>query len=258
MTLKTRVLGDGPRDLLFLHGWGLGSAAWVPTAAHFSAGYRCTLLDMPGYGPDAATVSDCSLTCLAESVLEVARPGSVLIGWSLGGMVALRAALEQSNRVRALCLVATTPRFTQGTGWNRALPPEVLEAFARDLEHDTGRTVGRFLTLQVRGTADSRPTLTQLRQAVRQAGHPATRVLQAGLEVLRVTDLRQDLARVQCPVCLILGERDALVPVALASACPPLPGSWWTEIISGAGHVPFLSHPVPFRAVLEGFLNALH
>jgi len=257
MTLRTRVLGDGPRDLLFIHGWGIGSAVWIPTAGYFSADYRCTLLDLPGYGANAEYVSDYSLTSLADSVGGAARPHTVLIGWSLGGMVALSAALENPERIRALCLVATTPRFTQGTGWDRAMAPGVLEAFARDLEHDTDRTLGRFLALQVRGTVDSGATLHLLRQAVRQAGHPATRVLRAGLEVLRLTDLRHDLARLQCPACLILGERDTLVPVALASARPPLPGSWSTEIIRGAGHAPFLSHPAPFRADLEGFLRGL-
>lgn len=257
MMLQANVLGHGPRDLAFIHGWGLGSAVWAATAAHFSRGYRCTLLDLPGYGTQAGPVMDCSLTSLARSVADAARPGSVLIAWSLGGLVALRAALADSGWIRALCLVATTPRFTQANGWPHALAPEVLEAFARELEQDADRTVARFLTLQVRGTSDSRLTLNRLRRALRLAGYPTTRVLQAGLELLRLTDLRADLARLQCPVCLLLGERDTLVPAALAAALPPLPGTWTTEIISGAGHAPFLSHPAPFRAALEGFLGAL-
>jgi pimeloyl-[acyl-carrier protein] methyl ester esterase len=86
---------------------------------------------------------------------------------------------------------------------------------------------------------------------------PQPAALQAGLTLLQKTDLRAELAQIDCPALLCLGGHDTIVPVGVGNACQ----RWWPSlrkvIIKPAAHIPFLSHPEIFLFILQGFLYEL-
>jgi pimeloyl-[acyl-carrier protein] methyl ester esterase len=189
--LFTQSSGSGP-DLVLIHGWGLHGGVWDGFVPLLEPYFRILRVDLPGHGSSGWS-GEATLDDMTAAVLAVTPAKAAWLGWSLGGLVAMRAALQAPARVRALLLLASTPCFVRRHGWQCALLPALLDTFAAELQQDYLRTLNRFLALQVRGSDSSGPVLRLLRDQLLAKGEPAPAALQAGLDILRNTDLREDL-----------------------------------------------------------------
>jgi pimeloyl-[acyl-carrier protein] methyl ester esterase len=167
-------------------------------------------------------------------------------------MVALAAATAEPAAVRALVLVGASPRFVRGPDWPAAVAPALLADFGHDLRTDWHTTLLRFLALQTRAMAGS--AVRRLRETM-LALPPNPAALAAGLTVLRDTDLRPRLPAVTCPTLVMLGERDTLVPAAVAVDLLRLRPDWRIQYLPGAGHLPFLTHRAEFLSALAEHLS---
>lgn len=244
MRLHHEVTGRGP-DLLLLHGWGLHGGVWSEVLPGLAAAYRVHIIDLPGHGRSPGTAR-WDLAALADRLLELAPAGSLWLGWSLGGLVALAAALRCAERVRRLILVGATPRFVSAADWSCAVAPALLEEFAASLARDHRATIERFLSLQLGQGEPERAALRRLRAEVFRFGEPEPAALRAGLDLLRCTDLRAELARIAVPATIIHGGRDRLAPPAAgAFLARRLPRAAFHPL-AFAGHAPFLSEPETF------------
>lgn len=256
MSLHVYSVGTGP-DIVLLHGWGLHAEVWHDVVQQLATRYRVTLIDLPGHGR-SGSVEDYSLSQVAACIAEVAPPHAIWLGWSLGGMIAMHIAMTPAmsdKRVRALILVASTPQFVCDEDWPHAMTRPVLESFARSLQENHAQTVQHFLTLQTRGSMQGQHTLRRLRQAVTQ--HPPQfGALQGGLAILRDARLRPYLQQITCPVQIILGERDMLVPHDMGRALQAQLPNARLDVIAAAGHAPFLSHPAEFLDCVNEFLTS--
>lgn len=257
MTLHVEQSGLGP-DLVLLHGWGLHGSVFAALAEQLAPRYRVTLIDLPGHGRSPPPIHDFDLAAVTETIAAAAPPRAIWLGWSLGGMIAAHMALSAPARVDKLILVASSPRFVTAPDWPHAMDPAILAGFARALEQDYRATLERFLSLQVTtGSTEGRETLRGLRAALLQYT-PALPALRAGLEILRGADLRPQLAALSRPTQLILGGRDMLVPVSVGAALRQRAPAIQIDVLSDAGHAPFLSHPQEFLATLTEFLEHPH
>lgn len=255
--------------LALLHGWGLNSRVWdalravLDSRSDAKAGAKsgasdatATLaLDLPGHGTAPWSAHLASFAAQAEWVAEQLPARCVLLGWSLGGQIALRLAALYPQRVDRLILVAATPRFTASADWPHGLPVATLEQFAASLARDPRQTVTDFLELQVRGSADSHFVLTELRHAVFDHGLARPEALAAGLEILRTNDLRPELPRVRQKSLVIAGRYDRLTPPAASRELARLLPDARLHEFRRAGHAPFLSHAAAFVERLQAFLR---
>lgn len=252
MKLHAATAGRGPA-LVLVHGWGLHSGIWAPLLPELRRRFRVTCIDLPGHGASDAPRGCFSLGQAAEAVASAAPRGAAWLGWSLGGQVALAAALAGTG-IGRLVLVATTPRFVAGPAWPCGMAPATLDAFAASLAADHRKTVRDFLTLQVRGDRRATAALGALRRIVAQGGEPSPAVLASGLDILAGTDLRDRLADVVQHALVIVGERDRLVPAeAGRRLAAGLPQGRFLGL-AGAAHAPFLTHPDEFLEAVTGFL----
>ncbi|HVN41839.1 MAG TPA: pimeloyl-ACP methyl ester esterase BioH [Steroidobacteraceae bacterium] len=251
--LHVEILGRGA-DLVLLHGWSLHGGMWGPWIEALAQHARLHVVDLPGHGRSPWPQGVHDLGGLAQCVRPSIPDGAVVLGWSLGGMVALELARRHPATVAALVLIATTPRFLTGAGWEQGMRPEVLEGFARGLAEDYRATVRNFLALQALGDERAAQALRVLRDRLASHGEPDPRALAAGLRMLREADLREALPGITQPTLVIAGERDRVTPPAagleLAAA---LPAARYCAI-AGAGHAPFLSHAQEVLRELRPFL----
>lgn len=238
---------------IFLHGWGLHRGVWDGTLAALN-GTDALAIDLPGYGHSVALAEDYTLPALAAAVLHAlpAKPVT-LVGWSLGGLVAMQIALEHPERVNRLVLVGSSPQFVADDTWPHAMAAATLEDFAERLIADHAGTIRRFLALQALGSEHGRDTLARLKEELAAAPPPDARALTGGLRILRDVTLvprLMELAGLAMPVTVIHGERDTLVPLAAARATVERLRCAELRVIDGAGHAPFLSHPARFIEAL--------
>nr|WP_274520627.1 pimeloyl-ACP methyl ester esterase BioH [Ectothiorhodospira variabilis] len=249
--------------LTLIHGWGLNAGVWDDLVPALQDAGPVRAVDLPGHGRLAGEGSLGELDEVADRVVAAAQAPDVdspesdaltLIGWSLGALVAIRAASRHPDRVQKVILVAGTPRFVQGEGWPQAMRGPVLDAFAQGLAANYRTTLNRFLALQFHGLDNAQDALRGLRARL-LSDPPAEQALHEGLDWLRHLDLRDELAALECPVHAILGEYDTLVPAGVGEQLRALRPDMKTPVIERAGHAPFLSRPQAFEETLRSLLH---
>jgi len=247
--------GTGNCHLVLLHGWGLNAEVWRCVSEELASQFTLHLVDLPGYGRSRG-FGAMSLDEMAQQVLDAAPQNAVWLGWSLGGLVASKIALDNPGRVSALVTVASSPCFSAQDAWP-GIKPEVLAGFQQQLSDDFQRTVERFLALQTMGTETARQDARTLKQTVLSLPMPDVEVLNGGLEILKTIDLREPLASLALPHLRMYGYLDGLVPRKVV----PLLDNLWPEsqsmVVAKAAHAPFISHPGEFCSALSAFIRAV-
>ncbi len=253
MTLAVDVIGRGPH-LTMLHGWGMNGAVFNGVRDALAQRYTLHIVDLPGHGRSQATGIN-TLAAMVDAVASALPKKSHLLGWSLGGQVALELARRYVRRVDQLVLVATTPCFLQRENWPHAVLPAVLAGFDARLANNYAATIKSFLALQVLNQPNMRDTMTKLQQALAARGGVDPAALNAGLIILKTTDLREQLQNISQPTLVLQGDHDALTPEPA--------GRWLAShlqdaryvMLAHAAHAPFLSHHDAFLNELNIFLD---
>lgn len=243
--------------LVLVHGWAVPSKIWSPILPHLESEFDVTLIDLPGYGSNAHDSGDRSLSALADSVLAQAPPLAIWVGWSLGGTIALAAALRQPQRLIKLQLISSTPRFLVGNDWDLGVELAPFEKLAEQFEIDYAKGLKKFLLLQ------SSPLKTSTRSAIKKfvremsntllaMPHPTRETLRAGLAILSTTDLRTRMNEIKIESQVIAGEFDAIVPAAASQQLAiSLPHASFHQL--NTGHFPFLDATDQYISHLRAF-----
>lgn len=237
-------------DLVLIHGWAMHAGIFAPLSRALSPQFRLHLVDLPGHG---FSRDDAQRLDLVECARRIASsvPRAIWIGWSLGGLFAMQAALERLPEVRGLVLLASSPRFVVGEDWPCGVAESVFAEFGAGLAHDYRGTIERFLALEALGSEHARADLRELKAQVFERGEPAMSALTQGLHLLDSTDLRSDLARIGVPSLWIAGRRDRLVnPAAMRWSAERTDGRY---VECDSGHAPFLAHADVLAQTIAAF-----
>lgn len=253
MSLYVEKRGAGPIPLVMLHGWAMHGGVMAPLAQALEE--RCTVyvVDLPGHGHSR----DCGIplepSACAAAIAE-ATPPALWLGWSLGGLIALTAALERPRHARGLAMVCATPKFVRDAGWPYGNDAALVRQLATDLETDYHGTLERFLALEAMGSADPRAELRHLRALAFERGEPDLRVLQEGIRILENVDRRAGLPDLTVPSAWVAGRRDRLVhPQVMQWSSAQCGGSFVQ--IEHAGHAPFFGHADAVAQALQPLLD---
>lgn len=247
------LAGSGP-DLVLIHGWGLGSWVWQPLLEPLSRSCRVHLVDLPGYGRTPADGADFDST--VQALLDTLPDRVTLCGWSLGGTLAMQAALLAPERITRLVLVGASPCFTQRADWQAAQAPELLDSFVASVKAQPEQALQRFATLLSEGDAGARAITRTLLTGLRKAPLPDVGALQRGLDWLRDVDMRPLASTITTRSLLIHGGNDPLNPLAAARYLSDKMADADLAVFDGAGHAPFLAKPERFARLLDDFCHA--
>lgn len=259
-SLHLSVSGDGP-PLVLIHGWAMHGGVFHALVDRLRDRRTLYLVDLPGHGlsRDDATPLEFDAVCDA---IQAQVPVAPWIGWSLGGMFALHAAVRDPARVPALVALCSSPCFVRGPDWRFGVSPEIFRDFAQGLADDYRATLDRFVALEAFGSDHAKEEMRDLRAELFARGEPAARVLVDGLRILETVDQRPLLSRLRVPSLWIAGRRDRLVdPRAMRDAAALVEQAGQASAtfaqIEHAGHAPFLTHEDEVVAHLDGFLASL-
>jgi pimeloyl-[acyl-carrier protein] methyl ester esterase len=248
--LYTKTEGQG-RPVILLHGWGMNSHVWQPILPELAKIARVTCIDLPGHGHSHKLplgLLETAIDQLADHIPQDA----ILLGWSLGGLIAQGLAHALPDMVAGLILIASTPKFVADAHWQHGLALEVLTNFASNLQTDYQGTVRRFFALQFLGVKVDSRAVNALREQI--MAHPASQqALTDGLNILATADFSR--MPFKQPGLWILGRLDKLIPASLADALPEM-GYKHIALLNSAAHVPFATHPELFMEHVRAFLDA--
>jgi pimeloyl-ACP methyl ester carboxylesterase len=236
--------------LVFLHGLGGGKAVWDRQIEHFSAlGYRCTAWDQPGYG-DSPPVEPYDFEHLAAALDRLIGDGKpVLVGHSMGGLVAQEFYARYPDKVAALALCFTSAAFAAGTDFAKHF------VAARIGPLDAGKSmleIAKEVMPAQRGRITDKDALARAEGIM--AGVPPDTYRKA-VRLITAFDRREDLPKIAVPTLLVAGSDDVTAPAQLMGAmAQKIPAAEFV-VLRGCGHLGPLDQPEEFNKVLEGFLR---
>ncbi|HEY6546095.1 MAG TPA: pimeloyl-ACP methyl ester esterase BioH, partial [Dokdonella sp.] len=210
-SLHVESVGSGP-DLVLVHGWAMHGGVFASLVEKLLAHFRVHVVDLPGHGYSRGELRF-DVEASARRI-AAACPRALWLGWSLGGLVALDAALRVPVRVRGVALLAASPRFVAAPDWPHGVAASVFAEFARELRLHYRHAIERFVALETMGSPHAQAELRDLKARVFERGEPALDALCDGLAALDTTDLRGALADLAVPSLWMAGRRDRLVPPA--------------------------------------------
>lgn len=223
---------EGGVPVVLLHGYGADGTSWSQNVPALASGHRVHVLDLPGHGASFKSLGSEPLVALIDAVGEViAALGEgrvILIGHSLGGLVAARLAAARPDLVRGLVLIAPA-----------GLGPKVDDDFLRDFaEADSRNAVREVLRRVVREPQDvGIAMVTGILRARRIEGaRDALRALRGGLSDggAQREDIAPLLRALAMPVSILTGEKDDVVTFEAG-----LP----REMLPEAGHLMHMEQP---------------
>ncbi len=256
--LRLYALSAGsPRDpaVVFVHGIGGSSASWQAVVGPLADRHHVIAIDLPGHGrsdiPDPAH-ADYSVDGLARAVTtaiaQLGRERVTLVGHSLGGAVAISAALAAPSIVTRLVLV-------DSVGLGDDISTDLLTLLEAAPSESASRALLELFFHDQRlvlaaGVAEHHAALA------RPGAHAAIRAIAdrafAGTGQQAVAGCR--LADITQPVLVVWGARDRVVPVAHAERARASIAGAEVAIIPDAGHAPQVEAPAAFADVLMRFL----
>lgn len=246
------VRGTGP-GLLLAHGGGGGiQANYGPIMDGLAERYTVIGPDYPGTGGTPRATEPLTLDGLADALVEAADEEGVetfaIAGYSMGGPVAIRAAVRHPGRVTALVLTASFAvpnarmRLALRT-WRTLLDVEDRSRLATFLA-----LIGAGASFLDRFSAEElEATLTGMAATV-PPGTPDH------IDLVDRTDVSADLARLDVPTLVISTTEDQLAtPYHHRRLADGIAGAKYAEIVTG--HLPFAERPQEWLGLIRGFLD---
>ena len=255
MELICNTAGHG-EDLVLLHGWGVNSGVWQFVRERLESQFRVSYIDLPGFGLNAGCKPETyDVARIADIVSEHLPPRCILLGWSLGGLIAQKIAAKNSTVIRKLILLACSPKFVGDSEWP-GIDLKVLAFFEQQLSQDFSKTLARFLAIQAMGSATAKADVKHIKKAIELFPNPSLEALKGGLKILAESDFRTQLSDLQIPTHWMFGKMDSLVPVEVSKQLADIQPQASYNIFAKASHAPFISHPNEFVDELLDNLNS--
>lgn len=233
--------------IVLLHGFTQTGASWAPVVAASARLQTAVRPDLPGHGAADPARDDSTLAETAAALAAAVDGPARWVGYSMGGRVALRLALDHPEVVSGLVLIGATAGIDDPV--DRAERRRADDALATRIETEG---VDRFLDgwLAQPLFADLSPTPADLvaRRANRAEGLAAS--LRAAGTGTMDPPWWDDLASITAPVTIVVGERDAKFRVLGARLAAGIGGPTQTVVIEGAGHAAHLERPAEVAAVI--------
>lgn len=235
-------------NLVLLHGWGTDHTIWGEFKAMLTNSFSVKCMNLPGYSSETNITENDIAGLIADSIPD----NSLIVAWSLSGIYAIRLAKKHPEKVRALVLLSSTPKFAQDEDWPGANPC-LLESFQTGVQNNFSKTLRRFYSLQFPVISSNYKQQTQtLINYYQETLKDKRDTLLSGLQTLSESDEREALQSLTIPVSIILAEQDHIIPVETYKHIN-VPAT----ILPGAGHASFLTHPENCANHILDFYHAL-
>ncbi|GGY87046.1 hypothetical protein GCM10011613_35300 [Cellvibrio zantedeschiae] len=238
-------------DIVLLHGWGSNSQSWQPLIPALQNIANIITIDLPGFGA-SPEVPEFTVDVVVDLIAAQLPKKCVLIGWSLGGMLAVQIAARYPQRVSRLITLTANAKFVASRDYETAMPLAVNRQFNKGFAADPHATLKLFAGLTVQGDINERSLLKQIR-TLPVAENINANWLQA-LELLTRSDNREAFANLVQPGLHLLAEKDSLVPVAAVKSLSELNARQQVQSISGASHALHWSQPDLVAEHIKNFL----
>lgn len=241
--------------VLFIHAFPLNRTMWAPQVSAMVERCRCIAADLRGFG-ESVRQPPYSMAQYADDLAGLLEqlhiPKVVLVGCSMGGYVSFEFWRRYRDRVRAMVLVDTRATADSEEAMQRRRQQiELVRA-----EGSTALANAQIASMVGKTTREKQPdTYDAVHRMMAQA--PVDGIAGALEAMMKRPDSTADLAQIDVPTLVVVGDEDAITPLKDARAMhEQIPGGL-LQVIAQAGHLSCLERPAAFNHVLTEFVSAL-
>jgi 3-oxoadipate enol-lactonase len=254
--MNVELSGEGP-CLVLIHGYTDNLNLWYNQVPEFSKRNRVLTYDVRGFGKTEVSRATYSMGLFAEDLVELLRaleiPSACVLGYSMGGRIALEFALTHPEMTAGLILA--------NSGMGEPPSPEMQERrrmMAGVLEEGDIEVISELMTEASfsPGLRDRNPPAFEKYRRIKMQNDPSEylAIMQAIVESI---DSPVDLSRLACPVLIIAGDRDGFMTVSVGEAMRAAIRDAELKILP-TGHAAAIEAPEAFNAAVLSFLQRLH
>ncbi|MBM9478096.1 alpha/beta hydrolase [Nakamurella flavida] len=239
------------QPLVFVHGFGGSGDSWRRQVAALSDRFRVITVDLRGHGRSTRSSTPAEYGAFVHDLralfTELDLRDVTLIGWSMGGHIALKYALDIGDPVTRLVLTGSGPRFKPEPGDPLAAAVQGVAALLGGMGGRPGATPAATGEADLLGTLDKLSTL----------GLPPQ--IAAGLGTFRgmvAEDLTDRLPTLTVPLAVFTGRRDPVWPPRSSEALVALIPGAELHVFERSGHAAFADEADAWNAALLRFIAA--
>lgn len=235
--------------IVFLHGVGTDKELWADQLAYFSQRRRAVAIDYPGYGESDAPPHELRREQIAGYITGALNSLGIerahVVGLSMGGVIALEMWRQRPERLLSLTLADTFAKHPEGEA--------ILE-----------RSLRLAATVTMRELAESRitallqpaatPAMKQI--VIENMARINPRAYAWAARAVWSADYTADVKRIETPTLILVGEHDAVTPIALSQELQRSIPHARLQVIPAAGHLSNFDNPVAFNSAVTEFLDS--
>ena len=265
------------QNIVLIHGWASDESIWLETQNYLEPRYHVYTLDLP-IAKNIHSYRDAVLELIEQNALEQA----ILVGWSMGALVAIQVAHQLPHKVQGLVLVSGTSRFladspsgipelgsedtakiknseqesvTFREAYVGGIPAALIARMKKRLSKNFEQTITDFYQLMFSTQEQGEGLVGEVISRDLSRGRTWDLIeAQAGLDFLAEADVRAILKGIACPTLLLHGEQDEICPLRGAEFIQRQIPCAQLIIYPRVGHIPFLTEFDGFNRALEGWL----
>lgn len=256
---NVRSIGEGPKTMLFAHGFGCDQNMWRLMTPAFKDSYRIVLFDHVGAGHSELIAYDRekygTLDGYATDVLEICDEldleNVIFVGHSVSAMIGVLAANRQPARFEALVLIGPSPRYIDGDGYRGGFSREDIEELLTSLDSNyLGWSTA--MAPVIMGNAEKPELGSELANSFCRTD---PEIAKHFARVTFLSDNRKDLSVVNVPTLILQCSDDIIAPLSVGEFIHAQIPKSELVFLKAVGHCPNLSAPEETTVAVKGFLE---
>jgi pimeloyl-[acyl-carrier protein] methyl ester esterase len=251
--MHIKIIGEG-RPIVLIHGWGVSGKIWEEFAKLIMSKYKLYIIDLPGMGK-SEIINPYKIDNLINEIHGLIPERASIIGWSLGGLIAMKYCLKYTKNVNSLVCISATPCFIKKHGWEYGVNKNFFLKFKKDLLNNWEKTLKKFFLLQIQKEEEKEEILKKLESDSINKRPSTKEGLEKSLEILEKVDIRENIKNINIPTLIISGKQDTISDYKASIWMQSQIKESEIFIFDSAGHLPFISHQRKCYQLVKEFIK---
>jgi 3-oxoadipate enol-lactonase len=245
--------GNGP-TMAFLHALGLDHSIWEHQFRAFRDRFRVVGIDLRGHGQSDKPAGPYTIEQMAADIAGLLKKAdlapAILVGLSIGGMVAMATAADYPDLVKALVVIAATSEYDASA--RKIFLQRAMTAESEGMRNISETAPQRWFTSTFLEMAQD-----EVRHVVQLLERNDPAAYAASCRAVASLDITDKLRCISCPTLIVAGEQDPALPPPVVERLKEHISGARFELVPQASHMVPLEQPVYLNHLLEAFLKDL-
>lgn len=237
-------------NLILIHGLGFNKKIWFFLKKKLKKKFKIYTFNLPKIKKKNNFYID--LNKFIHKKITKIPFNSILIGWSLGGLLATLITSKIQEKILLLVTIASSPCFLKKKFWP-GMKNSQIKKLKKMLVYNYKNSIKNFMNLQI--NQNNKKDIKMLKNKIITFSRPNILSIKFNIKILKKIDLRNVIQNINIPILRIYGEFDGIVPKKVAYL---LNNSLYNSkfyIIKQSNHAPFISHLNDFKNIFLKFIQ---